>query len=190
MRPGTWIFVVAAILVSGLLNLYWLQVPLDLSPIQPDRKIDTAAFGAPSLNHSATEESELLSSFSEALLRPLFHATRRPFEAPPETVESSPDAFELQGTISEAETFADVQEHPEQVASADIKLSGVSLSNGGKRALLSTSTSEDIRWLSEGDDIADWIIISITSDDVTLAKGEQRATLKLYPPSGSGTGTE
>jgi hypothetical protein len=97
----------------------------------------------------------------EAVERPLFEATRRPWVAPamPQTVAPEP---------------ATQDDAPKLI------LSGIMLAPGGGKALLRQEGEVAGEWFSVGDDIAGWQLVKFAGDQVTLERESEQQTLTLY----------
>jgi len=175
--------IVAALLAMGWLNLRWLDRPLNLSPIVSERPAPaTGLDGAP--QEPAGSVPELRAGMTEALLRPLFHANRRPFTPPPVEAAAPPPEVE----VPPLEALAEPEQLPAPQARPELRLAGVSLSGTARRALLGSSGGSEMRWYSQGDSVDGWVVASITNGAVILASGEQSFTVALYPSSAPGGG--
>lgn len=172
----------AALLAAmGWLNLRWLEKPVSLSPI-------VSPNASPALDLDAPAEADGSGpgkphEITETLLRPLFHANRRPFVPPAVAVAAAPVVDEEANPSPQAE----VDETPPETR-PDLRLAGVSISGGNRRALLGPAEGTEVRWYTQGDDLGGWIVASITSQTVTLASGDRSFTVPLYPSSGAGSG--
>jgi hypothetical protein len=96
-----------------------------------------------------------LADFGEISRRPLFTVTRRPFVASEAT--SAP------------------------TAPADIKLMGIAIEDGKKRALLRTAGQPRARWIAEGDTVDGWLLHSVRNDAATVRSDQATHELRLYP---------
>lgn len=178
-RPVALAGMAAILCAMGWLNYRWMERPVSLSPI-------VSQAGAPALNpdntlvESGGNTPEL--RITETLLRPLFHASRRPFVPPPPVEVAAPVVNDEVALLPAAEQPPAVQ--PE--TRPDVKLSGISISGGTKRALLRLAENPDVRWYSEGDTLEGWIVASITNQAVTMARNEKTFVVPLYPASGGG----
>ena len=109
-----------------------------------------------------------LSDFGEIVRRPLFTATRRPFvpaEPAPRAAEPAP--------------AAPARPPP------NVRLVGVVIDAGKKRALLRTPEQPRGRWFEEGDTIDGWLLRSVAADAAVVAFGRETHELRLYPAQGS-----
>jgi hypothetical protein len=177
-KPSALTGIVLALLAMGWLNLHWLERPLDLSPIISDKPASVASLDGASHAPDGALPG-LRDGMAEALLRPLFHTSRRPFTPPPVEIVAAPAEAEAPPPepFSEPVPTADLSSRPE------LSLSGISLSGTARRALLGAAGGNDIRWYAQGDTIAGWVVAAISKEAVTLASGERRLTLSLYPLS-------
>jgi hypothetical protein len=167
----------AALLLSSIpclygatwLNWYWLETPLDISPI---------ASSAPAVVAMQNDASPDIAGFdffpdvNETLARPLFHSDRRPFE-PPLTEPVEPT------TIEDA-SAAEEQSLPPPSA-PEFRIAGIRLFGDKRHALLGQAGGTELHWYSQGDDIGEWTIVVITNETVTLAAGGLSFLLPLYP---------
>jgi hypothetical protein len=108
-----------------------------------------------------------LSEFGEIVRRPLFTATRRPY------VPAEP-------TQRAAEPAPAVPTRPPP----NVRLSGVVIDAGKKRALLRTPEQPRGRWVEEGDTIDGWLLRSVEADAAIVALGGETHELRLYPTPG------
>jgi hypothetical protein len=112
---------------------------------------------------------------AEALMRPLFHADRRPHLQAPVAAEPLP----VEETVAEApDAVAQEEQAPTR---PEILLSGVSAVGKRKHALLGMSGGSAPLWYSEGQAIEGWSIETITDDTVTVVSQGDRFTIELYP---------
>lgn len=100
----------------------------------------------------------------EALSRPVFWSTRRPYIP---TVREP-------GSSSEEEVSV-------EIAPLDHTLAGVFIGDGQPRALLRNADGKD-QWLAKEEKINGWRLIAVSPGQVVLQDGDRRATLELYPP--------
>lgn len=165
-------FAAATLLSLVLLNLHWLQSPVDVSPVAA--KTPSAREREASARNSSMPNGDASTAVSESLARPLFHRTRRPFQAAPEIIEEA-----IPVDVPEV-----VAEQPTPVARPPLRLVGLSASNGRHRALLSIGEDgSEPRWYGVGDSVEGWTIDAITSKDVRLGNGNEGFTVALYPSS-------
>jgi hypothetical protein len=172
--PG--LVIAPALLVMAWLNWHWHQTSLDVAPIPPERKANLAHPEAAASSAPASE-SGVGSAFFEALLRPLFHPTRRPFEPPAEPSESVPELAEV---FDESVVAFTLEQEPAELEPLAFNLAGISLSSGNKQALLGTSAGADMRWMALGDSINGWTVTAITRNDVILVSGDRTVAVQLY----------
>jgi len=105
-----------------------------------------------------------LSEFAEIVSRPLFTATRRPHvPAEPTPVRAEPAA-------------AEPRRPP-----PNVRLIGVVIDAGKKRALLRTPEQPRGRWVEEGETIDGWQVRSVQADAAILGVGPGTHELRLYP---------
>jgi hypothetical protein len=113
-------------------------------------------------------DERLLSDFAEIVARPLFTATRRPY------VPTEP-------TPARAEPAAAEPNRPPP----NVRLIGVVIDAGKKRALLRTPEQPRGRWVEEGETIEGWQVRSVQADAAILAFGRGTHELRLYPARGT-----
>ncbi|MCV3243106.1 hypothetical protein [Mesorhizobium sp. ZC-5] len=161
----------------GWLNHRWMERPVDVSAViseagspalQPDSSLFNGSDNLPQLQAT------------ETLLRPLFHANRRPFVAPPPEVTAAPVVGDEVALLAGAESEPPTQPEPKP----NLMLVGISISGGTKSALLGLVENPDVRWYSEGDNLDGWILASINNQAVTMARDEETFMVTLYPISG------
>ena len=109
-----------------------------------------------------------MSDFAEIVGRPLFTATRRPFvPSEPAQARSEPAP-------------AEPRRPP-----PNVRLIGVVIDAGKKRALLRTPEQPRGRWVEEGETIDGWLLRSVQADAAILAFGLGTHELRLYPAQGA-----
>lgn len=168
-------FIVACLSVLCWLNVSWLRAPLDISALAVDRVSEAIPAESDSPGSPSVFEGDSGSDISETLLRPVFHATRRPFTPP--VIEDIP---EPEDDLDELDPVAAPIDIEPPATPPEFRLAGVSLVNDRKRALLGSGENAAMRWYAEGDRIDGWSVVSVTSNDATLSDGDQSLTLRLY----------
>jgi hypothetical protein len=109
-----------------------------------------------------------LSDFAEIVARPLFTASRRPYVPPePTPVRAEPAPAE-----------------PNRPP-PNVRLIGVVIDAGKKRALLRTPEQPRGRWVEEGETVEGWQVLSVQADAAILALGPGTHELRLYPVRGA-----
>jgi len=149
-------------LVTATVMLGWLN--WRLLGFEPDASsgVDGVASVGPRAAPAASArlpEDRPLADFAEISRRPLFTITRRPFVASEAT--SAP------------------------TAPADIKLMGIAIEDGKKRALLRTAGQPRGRWIAEGDTVDGWQLRSVRNDAATVSSDQATHELRLYPATAS-----
>jgi len=94
--------------------------------------------------------------------RPLFHADRKPVAATPDPLVTGPV------TISSSPDTA-------------YRLRGVMIAGANSRAAFQPVSGGPPVWLEHGETLSGWKIVRVVPDKVTLAQGDDRMTLALYP---------
>jgi hypothetical protein len=107
----------------------------------------------------------------EALSRPLFRSTRRPFDP---TILPIPIVQELPPIVAEPAP------PPPPPDASQISLKGIIQTEGIKRALVATPEAPDGIWLTKGETVNGWLIINIGSDLIAISAGGQTLERKLY----------
>lgn len=118
--------------------------------------------GAPHAVGSFNPESRL-ASYSQTLARPAFLKTRRPWTAPPASIEASA-----------------VRPSPAPQAASGFSLSAVVLALPVKRAFLITKSNSAGTWISVGDVVDGWVVDSIDEAGSELRNGAIRIRVNLY----------
>jgi hypothetical protein len=104
---------------------------------------------------------------SEALTRPLFRQSRRPFDP-------------VQATVAEAvQEPAPLPAEPAPDAS-QLSVRGILIDGLSMQALIVTPGAPDGVWMTLGADVMGWKITGLDPNGVTLAAGQQGVDLKLY----------
>ena len=110
--------------------------------------------------------------YNQALARPLFRASRRPFDPAQIVALSQPAPLPPEQQIVIAP-----QPMPD---TSQIFLKGISISEGKKRVLLSSAEAPDGTWLALGDMISGWKVKAIDKNSAHLSFGDQEMTFSLY----------
>jgi hypothetical protein len=114
--------------------------------------------------HPETGETGV--QFSQALSRPLFRQSRRPFV--PAQIAAEP---EPPGEPPVAEPAFD---------SSGFILRGILIEGIAKQALIATADAPEGVWLAPGSEVAGWKLVDLESDGVALAAGGRVVEIKLY----------
>lgn len=153
----------AGLLVLGL--LIWRSDPM---PIEQRRAVSWDP--AESLDAGQPGAKSPVVSLVEALSRPLFQRTRRPFVPEAMPVDPPPN---LEETVEAAPP-------PPVVDSSQLMLKGVLKLPGRTQALISTANNPDGVWIELGATVDGWTVKSLDQDSVALVSGETEIQLKLY----------
>lgn len=108
-------------------------------------------------------------TLQQAIARPLFRASRRPFDSAIPQQQA-----EAQIAVAEA-----VYEPPPPDVSL-LLVKGIMMEGKKKLALVATADAPNGVWLGIGAEISGWTIAGLNREGITLEAGEARATLKLY----------
>ena len=171
MRTGTLRLTAALCLaacgafVAGSLWIGFRGIPL---PPLPESLASQSA--APAKLQIEDGEQPQDFTFGEALARPLFEETRRPFRPPPE----APPA-ELAQTPQPAP--APSAPPPDNTG---LRLAGVYLAGERQLALVQTPENPAGTWLGRGDNIAGWRVERISPGQIRLLSNGQTTELQLY----------
>ena len=111
-------------------------------------------------------------SYNQALVRPLFRASRRPFD--PGQIMSLSQSAPLP---PEQQIATAPQPLPD---SSQISLKGIAISAGKKRVLFSSAEAPDGIWLALDDVISGWKVKAIDENSAHLGFGDQVVTFSLY----------
>jgi hypothetical protein len=109
-------------------------------------------------------------SFAEAVARPLFRKSRRPFD---------PSKVPL---VQPTPAPVVAMPQPEAPAPQTMQLSvkGIVLSGSAQLALVASPELPDGQWLAKGSEINGWRIMEIRNEEVSIASAGNSVTLKLY----------
>lgn len=105
-------------------------------------------------------------SFDQALARPLFEASRRPFTAPPASQQEP------------------IQTEPPAAAPAPppaLRIAGILRTGQLSAALVMSPDLPAGRWVTAGETVAGWTLRRITQEGVEIDYGAGQTTLTLYP---------
>lgn len=111
-----------------------------------------------------------LESFSETLNRPLFTATRRP---------PSPLAV-LQGQQAPPPAPEKTGPRGEKLVIGTYLLNGIVIDGARKLMLLKHVTSGKTLRVAEGETLDDWLVQSVTQDQVVLKRGDREDRVALH----------
>jgi hypothetical protein len=130
----------------------------------------------PSLNQDANPLSEdvTMPGLDQALARPLFRSSRRPYDPSVAMVAATP---QLDPALAPAEP---AQVEPTIPVPAQLTIKGVVGDGARWRALIGSPEAPEGVWLEKGAEIAGWTIVLIDANAATLSQGGQRLELKLY----------
>jgi general secretion pathway protein N len=109
----------------------------------------------------ATFEPPPPQRFDEISARPLFAASRRPYEPPVEPEADAPPPVEVPPTA--------------------LQLIGVVLAEQDRSALVRPEGGDRAIWVREGDRLEGWVIEEITRDRVQLQRDDLMETIALRP---------
>jgi hypothetical protein len=149
-------FLVGAVLV-------WRQPQLDLKNRPLAKWTPTENFATAAI---VFQDSEV--TLNEALLRPVFRQSRRPFN--PLVVTAPTAAPETPPVVNPPQIF-DVSQ---------ISLKGVLIDSKTKLALIAVPEAPEGQWMPLGAEVKGWKITDIGVDGIVLAIGEQQQKLELY----------
>jgi hypothetical protein len=124
----------------------------------------------------------------EALKRPIFRSTRKPFDPsvvqqvaviiPPPVPEPAPPAPPPQPIA--AQTPAIIATPIALTPPPQFVLKGLAIISGRKSALIVEPSNPDGAWLSVNQTLVGWKLLSVGSNQAKLGREEQSVTLSLY----------
>ncbi len=162
--------VIAAALVAGTV-FYW-QIPFpDLTkrPAQSWQPKLAVKVSVEELNRSSTV-------LDQALRRPIFRSSRRPFEPAQVLIVAQPTA-----PPSPPEQLANIAPDPlVTVEMSQLVLKGIAINTAKQLALIANPDSPEGAWLTIGDVVSGWKIRSIDKNSIHLTIDNQEAVLLLY----------
>lgn len=168
------VFVTATLAIAGVLlvasGFHWL------SPLPDIMAREAAPWQPPDLQPPAMQampDNPL--TFVDALQRPLFRLSRKPFDPAKAALANAPPQPALQPVLA-----------PPPPDTSLLAIKGVMIGKTSRQALLTTPEAPDGLWLKEGSEIMGWTISAVSKNGVTLSVGEQNTELKLYvdnPPN-------
>ena len=146
---------------AALVGLGWLaasEAPLSADPIAASNwtlpELDTPP--------TATEGTPAAEQDDPVLARPIFFASRKPFEPPPVSDAKPPPAPK--------------PPPPDPVFVVD----GIMLTSGTRKAHLRQPQEADGRWYKMGQVIDDWTIVQIDAAGIVLEQADRRFAMGLY----------
>ena len=109
--------------------------------------------------------------FKEALTRPLFRISRRPFD-PAKIVAAEPvqqDVIVLQPS-----------EQPAPPDASQLIVKGILINDRKQLALIATAEAPEGTWLAPGSEISGWTVAGMSPEGVILRAAASEVKLKLY----------
>lgn len=170
-RVLPWFIAGSAVAALGAYNYVLATVPPDNTPIVPSAGVEVAALGA--------DEDFVVKprafSVTQTRQRPLFEPSRRAY-VPPAPPPPPP---------------APKKNKPQMVAAPrpaapppDIRLYGVQVTPGGRKALVLGGNVAKPAWIGEGYDLNGWSVHAIGPTGLELRSGERSHVVKLHPDNG------
>ncbi len=161
----------AALLAGAIYGLgngaWWLRThAVDSSPLHADGQTAT---WQPDLDdgQEIVFRARPLGDFSQTLSRPLFEPERRPF------VPKAPEP------VADDEPTAPQPPAPE-IPREKLRIVGVKIFKGTRQALIVSENDKTGQWVSKGDSIGGWKVVTVQAGSAIVAAGSQRQTLTLY----------
>jgi len=157
---------VGAVAGLALINWHLMTMEIDISPAAPDAAADAVSLFPLEEPASVSAEAQL-AAFPETLARPLFRASRRPFEADapkaaapartaaPKRVATLPDGLELVGIMKEGDQAG--------------------------RALIRSGEPPTGKWVEVGHVLDGWRLTRIEPGGILFEADGQQQRLTLFP---------
>ena len=158
----TGVMVVLSTIFFGMAWHVWTQP-------QPDANTRDIAKWQPTENFTQTgpAKPEAQYALSEALARPLFRESRRPFEP-----------FQAAAVVAVPEPVP--QPATPQPDASQLSVKGILIKGELRQALIVTPAAPDGVWMTTGAEVMGWKITGLGPNGVTLVSGQQGVDLKLY----------
>ena len=169
IRHLQYLVLLNAIAVTGFVTwsaAMWLgdEVPLLDRPLQSWMPSDLPLSPGVALGNDGSL------TFAEALDRPLFRKSRRPFH-PPVTEQVQPSMPPVETASPPPPPLPD---------SSQLVLKGLWISAQTSKALIASSEFPEGVWLKPGASIAGWTIVALDQNGATLDYANNHTELKLY----------
>jgi hypothetical protein len=164
----TGFMVLAVTLLCGAAFYAWKQPFMDVNAQEIARWQPIEEFTPMSFANQKPQ-----SVLSEALNRPLFRRSRRPFD-PASTIPNMPPPEPIQ-IVSQAPS----------IDSSLFTVKGIAINNEIRLALIATPESPEGSWMPLETEIMGWKLTEITANGVILSSGDQHQKLKLYVDNGA-----
>jgi hypothetical protein len=151
-------FLVGVVGLLLALNLYLLQSPVDISPLDQAKGRSTAPT-SPNLGLSTPLDTKPATQFQELVARPLFNPSRKPIKreaVTDEAVKGQPSELRLVGVMKSGDSPA--------------------------RALIRFADGQTGKWLAEGEQVNGWTLRKIGDRDVTIEASGRSHELTLAAP--------
>jgi hypothetical protein len=160
------------LLVATLLSSVWIisspEIDLLNRPILKWQPGD-------SFSNKTPNELEASPSLSDAISRPIFRESRRPFEATPSAAPALPAVPQLP-----VEVVAPAPQAAPLPDTSQFILKGLAIDAGNYQALITTSEKPDGEWYRLGTDVGSWKLVDMNANTVSLTNNDQKITLSLY----------
>lgn len=164
-------------LTKLLLGLGVVAVPYLVLTQEESAPAAATAPAAPILETQAQADANLgpfvipeLATFSSTVERPLFAPDRRPLQPPAEPVVEE----------------ATVEDVPAEVPPPDLKFFGTLTQDGRTLALVAPADGSGAQKLGEGDRFAEWQVMEVSPDRLTLGQGDREAVFTIFDEKSRG----
>jgi hypothetical protein len=172
--------ILTALLVAISFVLLSFAVAVWLEPV-PDMSQRQVQAWQPADNFAIlpSQVRTLKTELAQALERPLFRVSRRPFDPSKVVIAEAilPPAIPAapQPSPPAAPTAPQLVQD-----SSQLSLKGIAIDSINRLALIATSELPDGEWLAVGAELNGWKVKKLDPNSVTLAAGDQTVILQLY----------
>lgn len=184
MRPIVLVCNVLGVTLLTLGNYRMATDSVDISPISEISRNSPGLF-VPIPKASPISATMIAANSREALIRPLFVPSRRPFRPPPRS--------DLQPKPASPSPASNKQSHDAAggggTGLAKPSLIGISLSAAGGKALLKAANHLP-EWVPVGGEMMGWKVQSVGQSSARIVRDDDHAILRLYPDLLTAPGVE
>jgi len=108
-----------------------------------------------------------ITAYRQTLAQPVFFKTREPYVAPPPVASPTPAAMP--------------KPPPPVIVDPGLKVAGVIIAAGVRKAYIHGKTDPHGNWVSEGETLTGWKVQAIDAGGVKLQQQDRTIELQLYP---------
>jgi hypothetical protein len=147
------------------LNAWLLAIAVESPVLEPEASAPVA-LAAPPAFEIALPRPKPITAYAHTLAKPLLFKTRAPYVPPPPAPPPAPKP---------------VATSPQAPVDPGLALGGVVIVDGARKAYIFNKADARGTWLSEGESILGWKVVSIDALAARLQQAGRSLDLELYP---------